>query len=153
MTMSDLSENIRGALLPALIGAAAMVLAACSGGGVTGGGGGGPTVTASSYLLFASNYVRYMPGPQNGAYLHSLQGGDVFAVTDTQGGFGYGCFNFDQPTINGTQLYLFQAQANPQPGCGAPPPNTPPPATAGDFFLLAIKSPGSCCGLNNHFII
>jgi hypothetical protein len=147
MMNSNLPGQWPAALLPSVIGAASMALAACNGGGVTPGAnpgpgpGGGPTVTATPYSLFASNYIRYIPGPQNGAFLHTIQGGDVFAVTG--GEFGYGCFDFDQPTIDGTQLYLFQAQANPQTNCAAPPSGTQPPSTAGDFFLLAIKSPGS----------
>jgi hypothetical protein len=141
MTMSNLSGKCRGALLPAATGAAVLALAACHGGGVTAPPeDGGPTVTASAYSLFASNFVRY-PNQQNGAFLRSLQGGDVYAVTG--GDYGFGCFDFDQITINATQLYLFQAQANPQAGCAAPPAGTQPPITAGDFFLLAFKSPGS----------
>ncbi len=141
MTMSNLSGKWRGALLPVAIGAAALALAACHGGGVTpAADDGGPTLTASAYSLFASNFIRY-PAQQNGAFLRSLQGGDVFAVTG--GDYGYGCFDFDQATINATQLYRFQAQANPQANCDAPPGGTQAPATGADFFLLAFKSPGS----------
>jgi hypothetical protein len=143
-TWSSVSRNWRGVLSPAVIGAT-MALAACGGGGVTQSsepddGGGGPSVNATPYVLFASGYERYAT-QTNGAYLHTVQGGDIYAVT--VGNWGWGCYDSDQATINGTQLYTWQGQANAQANCAQPPGGTLPPVTAGDLFLLAIKSPGS----------
>jgi hypothetical protein len=146
-TSNNVSWNLRRARSSAVCGAA-VVLAACGGGGVTSppddGGGGGPTVNATPYTLFASGYQRYTNGPQNGAYLRSIQGGDVYAVT--VGNWGWGCYDSDQTTLDGTQVYTWQAQANAQANCTQPPAGTLPPNTAGDLFLLAFKSPGSVGG-------
>lgn len=146
MTTSNVSRKFRVALLPAVIGAAAGVLAACSGGGAVlpsssggGGGGGGAGAPASPYTLFASNYVRYN-AQTNGAYLHTIQGGDVYAVT--VGNWAYGCYDSNTVTINATQIYLFQGQANGNGGCGALNGNAAP-TTAGDIMLLSVKAPGS----------
>lgn len=146
-TWNNVPRIWRTVLSPAVLGAT-MALAACGGGGVTQSsgpddGGGGPSVNATPYVLFASGYERYAT-QTNGAYLHTLQGGDVYAVT--VGNWGWGCYDSDQATINGTQLYLWQAQANAQANCAAPPAGTLPPNTAGDLFLLALKSPGSLGG-------
>ncbi len=142
---SNLSESCRRALLPAVLGAAAMTLVACNGGGVTGGaddgGGGGGSVTATPYILFASNYVAYAT-QTNGAFLRSLQNGDVY--TGFGGKFAFGCFSSPQSDMDRTQTYTIQAQAN---GTGTQPCTTVlpggPPTSAADFFFLAIKAPGT----------
>jgi hypothetical protein len=129
MTMSNLAGNWRRALLPIVVGAAAMALAACSGGGVTDSGGGGPSVAATPYVLFASNYVAYDPGPVNDAFLHSVQDGDVY--TGFCGKFDYGGYSSPQPDMDRTQLYLIQFQVK-NSAC-----------QDGDFVYLAIKAPGT----------
>ena len=144
--MSNLWGNFRRALLPAALGGAAMALAACNGGGVTGdvddgGGGGGPSVTATPYILFASNYVAYAT-QTNGAFLRSVQNGDVY--TGFGGKYAFGCFSSPQSDMDRTQTYTIQAQAN---GTGTAPctvilPGSPP-TSAADFFFLAIKAPGT----------
>jgi hypothetical protein len=148
MTTSNPSRNCREALLPASAAAAILALAACSGGGITPSepddGGGGPTVTATAYGLFASNYVVY-DSQTNGAFLHSVQGGDVYATFG--GNINYGCYSFGQATMDATQLYGIQAQANSD---GGPPNGTNCqsvsnvlPNTAADFAQVSIKAPGT----------
>jgi hypothetical protein len=143
MTTSTVSKKLRVTLRPAMLVALAAALAACSGGGAVlpapAAGGGGAGASASPYTLFASNYVRY-PAQTNGAYLHTIQGGDVYAVTI--GNWGFGCYDSDQPTINAAQIYLWQGQANGNGSCGALNGNAAP-TTAGDIMLLSIKAPGS----------
>lgn len=126
-------------------------LAACSGGGVTpsatvsntgggSGGGGGTTVTPTGYTLFASNYVAYQ-SQTNGAYLHSVQNGDLYAGAG--GNYNYGCYSSPQSDMDKTQFYAFQAQAD---GGGAPNCATTgsvPPNTSGDYFYVSIKAPGT----------
>jgi len=157
MTTSNVARNQRGALLPALIGAAALVLAACGGGGVegvagapassgdggSGGGGGGTTVTPTSYALYASNYVVYS-SQTNGAYLHSVQGGDVYGFF--AGNLNYGCYSFGQPQIDSTQFYALQAQADSNGGgstnsCAVN--SSVVPSAAGDVAGVTIKAPGT----------
>jgi len=146
-TWNDVSRNWRGVLLPAVIGAS-MALAACGGGGVTtpkdDGGGGGPSVDATPYTLFASNYVAYAT-QTNGAFLHSVQDGDVYA--NFGGNINYGCFAFNQGAMNATQFYAIQAQANsnggPPDGNNCQPNSNIPPTTAADFASVSIKAPGT----------
>ena len=135
-------------LSPAVFGAT-MALAACGGGGVThrpnpDDGGGGPSVDATPYTLFASNYVAYA-SQTNGAFLHSVQGGDVYAGFG--GNINYGCFSFNQDPMNATQFYAIQAQANsnggPPDGTNCQPNSNVPPTTAADFAQVSIKAPGT----------
>jgi hypothetical protein len=153
MTTSNMPRNSRGALWSAVLAAAALTVAGCGGGGVTplpagagggGGGGGGATVTPTAYTLFASNYIAYQ-SQTNGAFLHSVQGGDVF--TSFTGTIGYGCFSFNQAQMDSTQFYAIQAQADSNGG----PPNgsnctlnsNVAPATAADHAGITIKAPGT----------
>jgi hypothetical protein len=148
MTTSNLSRKWRRALLPAVTGAAAVVLAACDGGGVTSppadDGGGGPSVNATPYTLFASNYVEY--GVQtNGAFLHSVQGGDLYAIFG--GNINYGCYSSPQSEMDSRQFYAIQAQSNsnggPPNGTNCQPNSNVPPNTAADFASVTIKAPGT----------
>jgi hypothetical protein len=146
-TWNIVSRNWRGVFSPAVIGAT-MALAACGGGGVTNpapdDGGGGPSVDATPYALFASNYVAYAT-QTNGAFLHSVQGGDVYA--NFGGNINYGCFSFNQAQMDGTQFYAIQAQANsnggPPDGSNCQPTSNIPPTTAADFASVSIKAPGT----------
>jgi hypothetical protein len=148
MTTSNLSRKCREALLPASVSVAILALAACAGGGITPSepddGGGGPSVTATAYGLFASNYVAY-DSQTNGAFLHSVQDGDVYASFG--GNINYGCFSFGQPTMDATQFYGIQAQANsnggPPDGSNCQPVSNVPPNTAADFAQVTIKAPGT----------
>ncbi len=99
--------------------AATLGLAGCGGGGstvpVTGvlstppsTGGGGTSLAQSPYLLFASDYIAY-PTQTNGAYLHSIQAGDVYAGVGN--GFLYGQYSSPQAAMNSTGYYSFQIQA------------------------------------------
>jgi hypothetical protein len=147
MRIFILSRTWRRALLPAAIGAAALALGGCNGGGVTPASAApAPTTggTSSPYALYASNYVSYA-AQTNGAFLHSVQDGDVIAGFG--GNYNYGCYSSPQPDMDRTQLYTIQAQANSD---GGPPSGSnckvisdAPPTTAGDYFFLAIKAPGS----------
>jgi hypothetical protein len=134
-----------------LLFAAGSLVTACGGGGVTpapgsssGGGsggtsgGGGTTVSASPYILFASNYVAYS-AQTNGAYLHSIQGGDVYAGFG--GSFAYGCYSASQGDMDRTQLYIVQAQADGDGNCNVTG-STAPTAT-GDYAYVAVKAPAS----------
>ncbi len=79
-----------------------------SGGGSIAGGGGGSSVTQSPYLLFANDYIAYA-AQTKGAYLHSIQGGDVYAG---QGGnFVWGQYSSPQTAMNSTGYYTYQIQA------------------------------------------
>jgi hypothetical protein len=146
MTTSNMSRNRRRIFLPAVIGLAGMGLAACSGGGITPAddGGGGPSVTATAYGLFASNYVTYN-SQTNGAFLHSVQGGDLYAAFG--GNINYGCFSFGQADMDNTQFYAIQAQANsnggPPDGSNCQPNSNVPPNTAADYAQVSIKAPGT----------
>ncbi len=150
MTTSMVSNHSRGALRLAAITMAVAALAACNGGGVTappaalnsggGGGGGGTTVTASPYLLYASNYVAYA-AQTNGAYLHSIQNGDVYAGFGGQ--FKYGCYSFDQPTMDKTQLYGVQGQANGDGTSACTVIAGNPATTSADYMDVAILAPGT----------
>lgn len=86
-------------------------------------------MTPTAYTLFSSNYSAYS-AQTNGAYVYSVQGGNVYAGTG--GNFGYGQYSSPQADMDRTQLYIYQAQAG-----------ATPPATAGDYFYVAIKPPGS----------
>jgi hypothetical protein len=107
-----------------------------SGGGSTGGGssgggssgGGGTTATASPYGLFASTYIGYT-AQTNGAYLHSIQGGDVY--TGSGGNIAYGNYSAGQPDMNRTGLYIVQTQAS-----------GTKPSTASDYYYVAVLAPG-----------
>ncbi len=133
------SKSYRFAGLLALV---VTFLAACGGGGVTptsgGGGGGGTTVSASPYILFASNYVAYS-AQTNGAYLHSIQGGDLYAGFG--GNYAYGCYSAAQGDMDRTQLYLVQAQANGDGNCNTT--SSTAPTSAGDYGYVAVKAPAS----------
>jgi hypothetical protein len=103
----------RGVILKCFAVITVAGMAACGGGGVTGGsgltgGGGGAGVAASPYSLFASTYVAYS-AVTNGAYLHSIQAGDIYAGTG--GNFIYGNYSSPQATINATGIYNYQFQA------------------------------------------
>ena len=130
MTTSTVSKHSRGALRLAVALNVVAVLAGCSGGGVTpsstaasssssssssgsssgssSSGGGGTTVTASPYILYASNYVVF-PSQTNGSYLGSVQGGNVYAG-ETQPGVAYGNYSATQTQIAATQFYNIQYQ-------------------------------------------
>jgi len=145
-TWNTVSRKWRGASSPAVIGAA-MALAACGGGGVTSppaDDDGGASVDATPYALFASNYIAY-DSQTNGAFLYSVQGGDVYATFG--GNINYGCFSFSQDLMNATQFYAIQAQANsnggPPNGTNCQPSSNVPPTTAADFAKVTIKAPGT----------
>ncbi len=155
MTTSRVSTDWRGALLPGLVGAAALALAACGGGGVEGvagggnngggggGGGGGTTVTPTAYALFASNYVAYS-SQTNGAFLHSVQGGDVYAFF--AGNVNYGCYSFTQANMDSTQFYGIQAQAGSNggsAGANCQVTGAVAPTAASDVAGVTIKAPGT----------
>jgi len=164
MTTAKVSSKLRSAvLLVAAVGVAGTVVTACGGGGTITiggappyttppGGGGGTTASASPYTLFASNYVVYTSGKQpDGAYLHSAQGGDVitgFSDTKNDGStFNYGCFSFDQPTINANQFYALQVKANgiyagANNSCSTPASGSAPTKST-DYAFIAIHAPGS----------
>ena len=101
-----------------------------SGGGSN--GGGGATGAASPFILFGSTYVAYS-AQTNGAYLHSLQGGDVYTA---QGGSWFysatnGGYSSPQAAMNNTGLYIFQEKAG-----------TAAPTTSADFLQVAVSAPG-----------
>ena len=115
-------------------------LAACGGGGGStvslanpsngggnnlGGGGGGPTVTQSPYLLFANDYIRYTT-PSAGAYVHSIQGGNIYAQTS---GYTYGFYDSSQADANRTGFYNYQFETSATPA-------------AGDYAQLVFLAPG-----------
>jgi hypothetical protein len=107
-----------------------MGLSACGGGGTTTpGGGGGAGVTVSPYSLFASTPIAYA-AQTNGAFLHSIQNGDIYA------GFGgnliYGDYSSPQADMNRTGFYNLQSRAT------AVAPNT-----AADFSFIAFLAPGN----------
>lgn len=126
MTTSIVLKHSRGALRLAAAVAAALVLASCGRGGVTptptstsgggsggggsggGSGGGGTTVTASPYILYASNY-QVFPAETNGSFLASVQGGNVYAGS-TAPDVVYGNYSATQTDINATQFYNIQWQ-------------------------------------------
>ena len=113
-------------------------LAACGGGGgstvslansPTGGsnnlGGGGPSVTQSPYLLFANDYIRYT-APVGGSYVHSIQGGNIYAQTS---GYTYGFYDSSQSDANRTGFYNYQFETDAAPA-------------AGDYAQLVLLAPG-----------
>lgn len=118
------------------------LLTACGGGGgstvsvssivptspTPGGAGGGTSLSQSPYLLFSSNYIAY-PTQTNGAYIHSIQGGDIY--TGFGGNYKYGNFSSDQAQMNYSGFYALQAQAA-----------ATAPTTAGDYEYVAFLSPG-----------
>jgi hypothetical protein len=120
-------------------GAVALALGACGGGttpysltsgssssgGASGGGGG--TTTASPYGLFSSTYIAYS-AQTNGAWLHSIQGGDLY--TGSGGNLMYGGYSASQADMNRTGLYIVQTQAA-----------TTAPTTAADYYYVALKAP------------
>jgi len=136
MTTSTVAKQSGSALELAAILLVTAALAACDGGGVTasansssssssssssggssGGtgssssssGGGGTTVSQSPYLLYASNYVVFTGGEVNGAYLASVQGGNLYAGSSTPD-VVYGNYSSSQTTIAATQFYNVQYQ-------------------------------------------
>jgi hypothetical protein len=113
------------------IAAAGIVgLSACGGGGTTTpGGGGGASVPASPYSLFGSTYVAYA-AQTNGAFLHSIQGGDVY--TGFGGNIGYGFYSSPQPDMNRTGFYNLQFVAA-----------ATAPTTAADFAFIALLAPAN----------
>ncbi len=108
-------------------------LAACGGGGVTSSpsnnGGGGAGVATSPYSLFASTYVAYL-AQTNGAWLHSIQAGDVY--TGYGGNFIYGNYSSPQADINRTGLYTLQLQAT-----------ATLPTAATDYTYIALLAPAN----------
>ncbi len=138
-----------------LLAALAALLVACGGGGVTptpgtggggtgggggGGGGGGTGASATPYVLFASNYVVYS-AQTNGAWLHSIQSGDLYAGFG--GNYSYGCYSAGQKDIDRIQFYIIQAQANGDgQQCGSATSSTAP-TSSGDYAYVAIKAPAS----------
>jgi hypothetical protein len=154
MTTSIESNHTRGAMRLAAVLAASAILAACNGGGITpsattassssSSGGGGTTVSASPYLLYASNYVIYS-AETNGSFLHSVQNGNLY--TNFTGNLNYGCGSSSQTNITATQFYYLQVQADSNGG----PPNGQncqstggaAPTTAGDGAQLSIQAPGT----------
>lgn len=147
MTTSMVSR-MSGAWRAATTGVLTVAVAACTGGGVTSSdpddGGGGEPGTATAYGLYASNYIAY-DSQTNGAFLHSIQGGDVYA--DFGGNINYGCFAFGQAEMDSTQFYAIQAQANsnggPPNGSNCQPESNVLPNTAADYAQLSIKAPGT----------
>lgn len=131
---------LRGAC-GAAIALAAACLAGCGGGGSTvslgsavsnsggGSGGGGSSLTQTPYLLFANDYIGYPSPPVNGAYLHSIQGGDVYGVFG--GNWGFGGYSSPQPDMNRSGFYALQAKA-----AGTAP------GTATDYAVVAVLAPG-----------
>lgn len=119
-------KSIRDLIAKGLLVAAVASLAACNGGGVTPSGG-GAGVAASPYSLFASTYIAYS-AQTNGAYLHSIQEGDVYAGTG--GNFIYGNYSSPQADMNRTGFYNYQFQAT------ATVPNT-----VGDYAYVAYLAP------------
>lgn len=145
MTASIVSNHLRGALQLAAIGIAAAALTACDGGGVTtpmaatggssssssssSGGGGGTTTNVSPYLLYASNYTVFS-AETNGAFLASVQGGNVYAGSSTPD-VVYGNYSATQTAINATQFYNIQWQWTVAGG------------NALDYAYVSILAPGS----------
>ena len=128
-----------------LIAAAIVGLAGCGGGqnypNIGGSGGGGAGVTASPYGLFASSYIVYATPPASGAFVHSVQSGDLFA------GFGgnyiYGQYSAGQAAMNAANgVYTIQAQAT-----------TTAPTGAGDVAYVAFLGPGNSAGASPTFDI
>jgi hypothetical protein len=108
--------------------AGVVALSACGGGGTTTpGGGGGAGVPASPYSLFASTYVAYA-AQTNGAYLHSIQGGDVY--TGFGGNLIFGEYSSPQDHMNRSGFYNLQSRAT------AVAPNT-----AADYSYIAFLAP------------
>ena len=123
----------------------ALLLAACGGGtsapyagpsvssgggaGTGSGGGGGATGAATPYGLFASTFIAYA-AQTNGAFLHSVQKGDVYAFFG--GNFGYGNYSSSQADMNRTGVYTIQAQAG-----------ATRPSTAADYFQVVVLAPGN----------
>ncbi|HUX82120.1 MAG TPA: hypothetical protein VMV35_04725 [Halothiobacillus sp.] len=125
-------KSMRNLIAKSLVVAAVASLAACNGGGVTPSststtGGGGAGVSASPYSLFASTYVAYAL-QTNGAYLHSIQAGDIY--TGFGGNYIYGSYSSSQADMNRTGLYTLQFQAT------ATVPNT-----AADYTYMAFLAP------------
>jgi hypothetical protein len=123
------------------IAVGAAYLAGCGGGGgstvslnnvvsSTGvaGGGGGSSVTQSPYLLFSNDYIAYPSPPVNGAYLHSIQGGDVYGVFGGQ--YVFGGYSSPQADMNRSGFYALQTKG----GATAP-------TSASDYALVAILAP------------
>jgi hypothetical protein len=124
--------SVRDLIANGLVIAVVASLAACGGGGVTPSsstGGGGAGVSASPYSLFASTYIAYA-AQTNGAYLHSIQAGDIY--TGFGGNYIYGNYSSDQATMNRTGLYTLQMQAT------ATVPNT-----ASDYTYMAFIAPAN----------
>ena len=118
--------------------AAVLSLAGCGGGGptvsvaglpttTTNNPGGGTSLAQSPYLLFANDYIGYAT-QTNGAYLHSIQGGDVYAGAG--GNYAYGGYSSPQAAMNSTGFYTFQVQAA----------GTAPTAAA-DYAYVAVLAP------------
>ena len=107
-------------------GGSTVSLANPSSGGVNNlGGGGGASVTQSPYLLFASDYIRYAT-QTNGAYVHSIQGGNIYAQTS---GDTYGFYDSSQSDANRTGFYNYQFETSAAPA-------------ASDYAQLVFLAPG-----------
>ncbi len=141
MTQGRWTRGVRGLCVVACAVAAAS-LAGCGGGGGStvsltglspsgggvgggGGGGGGSSLAQSPYLLFANDYIGYA-AQTNGAYLHSIQSGDVYAGAG--GGYKYGGYSSPQAAMNSTGYYSYQFQA----GSSTSP---------GDYAYVAVLAP------------
>jgi hypothetical protein len=91
-------------------------------------------------VLYSSNYVVY--GQQtNGAYLHSVQNGNVY--TGFGGHYNYGCYSSPQTDLDASQFYNLQAQADGNGGSPCGVTGTVAPTTAADYYYVAIQAPGT----------
>lgn len=128
-----------------LIAAAVVGLAGCGGGqnypNIGGNGGGGAGVTASPFGLFASSYIVYAAQPASGAFVHSVQSGDLFAGFG--GNYGYGQYSAPQAAMNAANgVYTIQAQAK-----------ATAPTGSGDVAYVAFLGPGNSAGATPSFDI
>jgi len=133
----------RRGIARALIATAVAGLAGCGGGQnyPNIGGGGGAGAPASPYGLFASSYIVYTTPPASGAFLHSVQSGDLFA--GFVGNYGYGQYSAAQAAINAANgVYTIQAKAT-----------ATAPTTSGDVAYVAFLAPGNNSGATPTFDI
>lgn len=133
----------RRAISSALIAVAIAGLAGCGGGQNYSniGGGGGAGAPASPNGLFASSYIAYAAVPASGAFLHSVQSGDIFA--GFVGNYAYGNYSSGQAAMNAANgVYTVQAQAK-----------ATAPTTSGDAVYVAFLGPGNSAGATPSFDI
>ena len=138
MMREQWARGVRWSCAAACVAATALSLSGCGGGGPTVAlgslstpssptSGGGTSLAQSPYLLFANDYIVY--GAQtNGAYLHSIQAGDLYAGAG--GNYAYGGYSSPQAAINSTGYYTFQVQAV-----------ATAPTTAADYAYVAVLAP------------